>query len=572
MTGRHSNGRAGTRIGAPLPIMAALLVLIVTAWFTFQFLSEQLGRPGCANPATIEVAAEPAIAPVLAEQAARLDAERGDSPQHCYQLSVLSLPASTVADRLTGVETGAQPDVWVPDSTFWLRRARAGGAIDLPEAGASLATSPVVLAVAEPAARQWGWPQRPLQWRDVLGAGTEAFTVALPDPARNPVGLSTLFGVRTVAATDPQPATAQVAALRRLSPNVSTGAAELFTKLPSVADPEADPAAAAPTITAFPASEQSLLMHNTQRQQRLVPVYLDPAVPALDYPYVVLPAASEVERRGAERFLEVLLEQDAQPAMQSRGLRTPGGDAGADFPGGQAGRPAFVQPVQLPDRDAVDEVLRVWTGVNLSGRILTLIDVSGSMQARVPGTDLNRVQITALAAKQGLALFKDTTDMGIWVFSSNLDGDRDYRKLAPISPLSTERARLAALVDQVPGLVGGTTNLYDTLLAGYQEVLQGWDAARLNVLIVLTDGRDDDVSQIGRDKLVEELTALQDPKRPTRIIFVGMGPDVDAAELDQIASATGGRAFTTPDPAGIRTVVAAALAELTCVPPACTPR
>lgn len=568
MTGRHSSGRSATRLAAPLPIMAGLLVLVVTAWFAFQYLSRQLDGQDCVTPASVEIAAEPAIAPALAQVAADNDAA---GRAGCYQLEVVSQEASAVADRLTGLEPGAQPDVWVPDSTFWLRRARAGGAIDLPEAGASVASSPVVLGVAEPAARRLGWPERPLQWADVVGAtaGADTLKVGMPDPARSPVGLSALIGVRAANPT----ATAQVASMRRLSPNVAARASDLFGKLAPANDPGATTGA---SVAAFPASEQAVLRHdNTNREQRLVPVYITPSVPALDFPYVVMATANDVERRAAEAFLATLLEPSAQRELQARGLRTPGGEAGADFPaaiGVGSGRPDQVDPQPLPDQVTTDEVLRVWTGVNLSGRILTLVDVSGSMRAGVPGTNLTRLQVTAEATKLGLSLFKDTTDMGIWVFSSNLDGDRDYRELAPISPLSTERRRLIEIADQVPGMAGGATNLYDTILAGYRTVQQGWDAARLNVLIVLTDGRDDDVSSINRQQLVDELTTLQDPRKPARIIFVGMGPDVDAGELDQIATVTGGKAFTTPDPAGIRTVIAAALAEMTCIPPDCTPR
>ncbi len=557
--------------------MAGLLVLIVVAWFAFQYLSDSLNREGCANPAVVEVAAEPAIAPALVEIAAAADGAKDDTPENCYRLQVLSQESTAVADRLTGLESGTQPDVWVPDSTFWLRRARSGGAIDLPEAGASLASSPVVLAVAEPAARRIGWPERPLTWTDVVGATptADALKVGLPDPARNPVGLSALLGIRaltTGSATGSERAAAQVAALRRLSPNVSTSGGDLFEKLA----PAYDPGAIATAVTAFPTSEQAVVRHNnTNREQRLVPVYADADVPALDYPYVVLSTASGVERRGAERFLEALLDRGSQRALQSRGLRTPQGAAGADFPAAapDATRPDELRTVPLPDQDSSDDVLRVWTAVNLSARMLTVVDISGSMNAQVPGTGLTRARVTAEATKQGLGLFKDTTDMGMWVFSDNLDGDQDYRELAPIGPMATERANLIALADQVPGMVEeGRTNLYDTLLAAYRTVSQGWDAARLNLVLVLTDGRDDDVSSISRDQLVAELAAAQDPRKPVRIIFVGLGPDVDSAELDQIAAITGGRAFTAPDPTGIRNVFAAALAELTCIPPECTPQ
>ena len=549
--------------------MAGLLVLIVMVWFGFQFLSAKLSRQSCTNPATIEVAAEPAIAPALAEVAASQNEQDA-----CYRLQVLSQEPDSVVDRLTGRQPGSQPDVWVPDSTFWLRRARAGGAIDLPEAGASLASSPVVLAVTEPAARRLGWPQRTLSWPDVLGAtpATSALRVGLPDPARSPAGLSALFAVRTMTSGSPEPGAAQVAALRRLSPNVTARAAELFEQLPPASNPSPPDTA----VTAFPTSEQAVLHHNRndREQQRLVPVYAAPEVPSLDYPYVLLPTASGIERTGAERFLDSLLARTSQPILQVRGLRTPQGEASAEFPGidlpgAGIDRLAMVPAVPLPDQSSADDVQRVWTGVNLSARILTAIDVSGSMAEQVPGTGRSRAQASAEAVKQILGLFKPTTDVGLWVFSNNLDGDRDYRELAPIVPLSTERQRLIALADQATA-VGGRTSLYDTVLAAYQTVLHGWDAARLNVVLVLTDGRDDDVSGITRQQLVDELGRLQDPRKPTRLIFLGIGPDVDPAELDQIAAVTGGRAFITPNPAGIRDVYAQALAALTCIPPECT--
>jgi len=282
---------------------------------------------------------------------------------------------------------------------------------------------------------------------------------------------------------------------------------------------------------------------------------------------VVLSTTTGERRAASERFLDRLLDPATDTHLHTRALRTARGEAGNGFPGGLPGGaqpvPPVVEPLQLPPATELDALLATWTGVNRSARLLAVIDVSGSMNARVPGTNLTRIDATAQAAQQGMGLFKDTTDIGLWVFSTNLDGERDYRQLAPIGPMSTQRARLIELAGTVRGLTGGKTNLYDTVLAAYQTVKQGWDPARLNVVVVFTDGRDDDVSSIGRDQLIAELAAQNDPQRPLRIIFIGIGQDVDAAELNQIAAATGGRAFTTPNPAGIREVFAAVLAELT---------
>lgn len=562
------------RVAAPLPIMAGLLVVVVLAWFGFQYANARLRQPACADPTTVTIAADSGVAPGLAEVAAGVARDDDRSPG-CYRVQIVSADSATIADRLTGVADGDIPDAWVPDSTFWLRRARAGGAIELPEAGASLASSPVVLAVVEPAARRLGWPQRQLTWDDVLAANptAESIRLGLADPARNPAGLSALFGVREVTGRAATPGPAQVAALRRLSPNVAARAAELFERLP----PSSDPAALADALGAFPTSEQAVLRHNSQQPtQQLVPVYAEPAVPALDYPYVVLSTTTGERRTATERFLERLLDPAARPLLQARGLRSADGEAGDGFPAAPAGGlplPPLVQPLQLPAAADLDAILAVWSGVNRSARLLAVIDVSGSMNAEIPGAGgLTRIDATAQAAQQGMGLFKDTTDVGLWAFSTNLDGDRDYRQLAPIGPMSTQRSRLVELAGSVRGLTGGKTNLYDTVLAAYQTVKQGWDPARLNVVVVLTDGRDDDVSSINRDQLIAELTRQNDPNRPLRIIFIGIGQDVDAAELDQIAATTGGRAFTTPNPAGIREVFAAALAEMTCLPPECVRR
>ena len=551
------------RVPAPLPIMAGVLVLIVVAWFALQYIGSRLDQPSCANPTTVTVAADAGIAPALAEIAAAVSRDDDRSPD-CYRAQILSVDSATLADRLTGVEDGHIPDAWVPDSVYWLRRARAGGAIELPEAGASLASSPVVLGVAEPAARRLGWPERQLTWDDVLGANPQGQSIqlGLADPARNPVGLSALLGVRAV--TSQAPPAVQVAALRRLTPNVAARAAELFDKLP----PSFDPAALTTSVGAFATSEQAVLRHNAQQPtQQLVPVYAEPVVPSLDFPYVVLSTTTGERRAASERFLERLLDPATDTHLHARALRTAEGAVGNGFPTGLPGGaqpvPPAVEPLLLPPATELDALLATWTAVNRSARLLAVIDVSGSMNARIPGTNVTRIDATAQAAQQGMGLFKDTTDIGLWAFSTNLDGERDYRQLAPIGPMSTQRARLIELAGTVRGLTGGKTNLYDTVLAAYETVKQGWDPARLNVVVVFTDGRDDDVSSIGRDQLIAELTAQNDPKRPLRIIFIGIGQDVDAAELNQIAATTGGRAFTTPNPAGIREVFAAALAELT---------
>ena len=36
----------------------------------------------------------------------------------------------------------------------------------------------------------------------------------------------------------------------------------------------------------------------------------------------------------------------------------------------------------------------------------------------------------------------DATELGIWVFSTRMDGNRDYQVLVPTGPLSDQRSRI----------------------------------------------------------------------------------------------------------------------------------
>ena len=117
----------------------------------------------------------------------------------------------------------------------------------------------------------------------------------------------------------------------------------------------------------------------------------------------------------------------------------------------------------------------------------------------------------------------------------------------------------------------GATGLYDSTLAAYQSARQNFEPGRINTVIVLTDGRNEDANSISREALLSELAKLQDPRRPIRIVGIGIGPDIDVGELQAIAGATGGQAFTTPDPTKIGDIFYSALSKLLCQPPECKP-
>ncbi|UOZ07223.1 MULTISPECIES: substrate-binding and VWA domain-containing protein [unclassified Amycolatopsis] len=515
------------RLDARVVVLSVLLVVALLAWFGVDYVKNRLASGGCDTTTPVRITAAPDVAPVLSALA------RSVPEADCYTVDVTASASTATATALEA--NGANgPDVWVPESSTWLLQARDGGAWNLPETGQSVASSPVVLALTDEVAKQAGWPAKSPSWSDVV-AGSP---VGLPDPGRDPAGIAALIGLQQLTKNAPDPAAAFTEEIRRLS---------------AVKEP----------YTASPASEQSVLA------RKLVAAYPAVGVPSFDYPYVVLPRASEASRTASERFLRLLLDQAATKAFADAGFRTPTGQ----FLGDRAPdtrTSAAPRPVGPPTPEAMYGVLQAWAGANLSARVQVLLDVSGSMAATVPGTGRSRMALTLEAATQGLGLFKPTTELGLWLFSTKLDGDRDYKELLPMRSIADQLAQGGLTTLQaVKPKPGGATGLYDSILAAYQNARQSWKLGRINVVVVLTDGRNEDSDSIGLPGLLAELGKLQDPRKPLPVIGIGIGPDIDAGELRQVSAATGGESFTTPDPRKISDVFYQALSKLMCQPPAC---
>jgi Bacterial extracellular solute-binding protein/von Willebrand factor type A domain len=559
--GRHSSTTQRKR-RSPIIVLSILLVVGLVGWLAVALI-DRLKPAGCDSTTVINVVAASDIAPTITQAGRRVSEQGGDD---CYKVNVSSRESAAVAESLVVSDGTERPDVWIPESTMWLQRAQDKGAWNTPVNGASIANSPVVMALTDAAATELGWPAAKLTWSQLIGPAPASLAVGLPDPARDPVGVATLFGLRDLIKNTPDPGGASTAAMRRLSPNTESLSGDLFNRLPGGNSP-AEP------LAAFPTSENALLKHNVKHDEsKLVAVYADPPVPSLDYPYVVLPDTPDAKRTAAGKFLEQLLNQQTSDELADAGFRTPDGKALRDRSQDKRTSSAPLTPIQAPDAAEVEQLLNNWAAVNLSGRVQVLLDVSGSMAQPVPGTGKTRLEVTLQAATAGVGLFKQTTKIGWWLYSTNMAGGKPYTVLLPMRTVSEQLA--AGALDTLRGVKvnpNGNTAMYDTVLAAYQDARQNWEPGRINVVVLMTDGKDDNASGIKRDQLIAELKKLQDPKRPLLLIGIGIGPDVDPAELKAISEATGGEAFVNSDPAKIGDVFYAALSKMLCQPPTCKP-
>ncbi|MGW5668611.1 VWA domain-containing protein [Micromonospora sp. NPDC003776] len=569
--------------GAGAAAAATALVLVVAgSWFGYQ----QLAGPSCSGKIQLSLAAAPEIAPAVKGAADQWVADGAAVGGTCIAVNVVSSEsvdvAAAVASKhgatLAGVGqasgTAVTPDVWVPDSSSWLLRLKSGGATAFaPANGASIARSPVVVAVPEPLATRFGWPDKKLSWTDLLRQVTsdKPLRAGIVEPTQDAAALSGLLSLTTAASStgnsgSPQAQEATIGAMRALATNRSSLRQDLLARFPR----SSDPTAIANGLGAAALSEEDVIAYNnTKPPVPLAALYLDPAPMPLDYPFAVLPGIEPAKASAAKVLFEVLTTPGFKNRLAAQALRAPDGNWGQGFKAPQgAPSPAGNTPAAPAGEGAaggldpiqIQKATSIWAVATQSGRMLSVIDVSGSMKAKVATANgATREQVTVAAALQGLSLFDDSWSIGLWTFSTNLQGSQDYREIVPIRPLSTNRRSLQqGLASVRPS--SGNTGLFDTLLAAYKTVQEDWEPGKVNSIVLFTDGKNEDDNGISQKQLIDQLKKLRDPEQPVQVIIIGIGNDVSKAELDPITAVTGGRTFVTIDPTKIGEIFLQAIA------------
>jgi hypothetical protein len=310
--------------------------------------------------------------------------------------------------------------------------------------------------------------------------------------------------------------------------------------------PPGSGAATAPvTIT----TEQAVIQFDRAHpRQPLAVRYPAEGSEELSYPYV-LTTADPLMLAAAGRFGELLRSAYAASYARYEGFRSADGVAG-DWPAVSGLARSGPHLLALPSQAQAGATLRTWQQLSLGARALTLIDSSAAMAARVRpgGPDLE--QLLARGAGSGLALFPDSTQMGLWTFPSHSVDGLSYQQLVPIGPIAdplgqvTRRQQIQRLARSGLLPVPGTrAALYSTILNAYQLMLATYQPRRINAVLVLTAGVDHNRGDISAATLVSDLRVLYDPRRPVRIVAIVLGRGGDLRALQRIAATTNGQAI-----------------------------
>ncbi|MGW9184597.1 VWA domain-containing protein [Agromyces sp. NPDC055661] len=546
--------------------MAAVAVVGVIASGVFLWVGGYLNPlfaaadAGCADSERIVIVADTTIAPALTDIAEDFDA----ASETCVQTKITSQDsADTSAVLASG---GLDADAWIPESDVWVDRMAATAASlgQTPpevEVGEAVATTPVVFAA--PATKAAEIASEPVTWTRVLGGGMPTI---LPDPEASSTSLAGLLALRGHSSPDdPRQFAGAMIELGKSIP-ASTGAA--FAALAAVQQPSV-------VIT----SEAQVAAYNLEDpSETLVAAYPADGTVLVDYPFVRLPARADAGKAstadGAASATQTRAElltafaaaaRDATDRLAADGFRAPDGAGTIDVAGLAAEGP--VGAATELDAAAQLEILRAWAVLTLRSRMLAVIDVSGSMEEPAE-SGLRRIDIFQQAAIGAMEKFSGEVEMGVWVFSTARNGDLDWEDLSPIAPLADQahKAEIAGIIQSLPARLGGATGLYDTTLAAVQRVRESYDPEKVNSVLLITDGRNEDENGIDLDTLLAELAKIDDPTKPVPVIMIGFGPDTDLAAMQQIAQATKGAAYSASRPEDLGTVLVDALSQRTCRP------
>ena len=558
-------------------------------------------RSGC-TPLAVTASSEKAA--LLSQVAADYNAAGREFDGGCGNVTVTSKASGGATEALArGWDErtdGPRPDVWSPASSSWSvlleQRTAAQDKGDLvPDDTPSIAQTPLVIAMPQPMAQALGWPDKELGWADVLSLARDpkgwggkghaewgAFKLGKTNPNFSTSGLNATIGAYFAATGLSSDLSAKnvadpkvVAYVKALESSVVHYGDTTLTFLENLYA-----AAAAGRgltyISAVTVEEKSVWDYNQGNPSGdpktlgargkpripLVAVYPKEGTLVSDNPYVVLTGewVDEAKKKAAADFLAFVQE----PAQQKRFT-----DAAFRDAAGKPGAPLSRDNGLLPDRQltiieppappVLEQVAQSWEKLRKRARVLLVLDVSGSMNGAVPGGGGTKLDLAKQAAIGAVEQLAPDDELGLWTFSTPMGGRTDpWTQLVPTAPVKSVLPTFKAKVDAL--VADGGTALYATTRAATRQVQRDFDTARINAVVLLTDGKNEYPADNNVDRLVTDLGG-EETETSVRVFPIAYGDAADLTVLRRIAAASRAAAYDASDPASIRNVLTAVLSN-----------
>jgi Ca-activated chloride channel family protein len=556
---------------------------IVTAAYVASLMIAILWlRPGCV-PLVVWASFEKSD--LLGSIAERYEQTRPSEDLRCVDIKVVRKASGDAENALSldAFESGSEPpDVWSPAATTWVdlleqHRTDRGLPTRIPAARSSILRSPLVIAMPQPMAEALGWPTRQISWKEIFELAQDPrgwasrghpewgpFKLGKTNPHFSTSGLHALVATYRMAggAIDDRNV---IAFMKGVESSVVHYGSTVSAFLKNLAD-EDDRGDALSYVSAIAIEEKQVLDYNDgnpefrQDGKRLVPnvklVGVSPLEGSIwaDHPYVVLdaPWVSDQKRRAAARFLDHLKSDIIQDEFKASGFRGARGETGPVISGSKELDGTKPSTVLSPlDSRTLARVQATWKDIRKNARVLFIVDVSGSMGDRIGLATASKLDLAKQALTAALGDFAQNDEVGLWTLAGN-----ERRELVGVGAIRDQKAQLQT---EIEGLrpSGTGRGLYATVTSAVTSMRQRFDRERINAVIVLTDGRNDDPTNADLSGLVRLLRAQ--PRVNVFTIAYGAGADGDA--LGSIALASDGVAYEAVDPRVIGRVILEAVSN-----------
>jgi len=269
--GRHSSQDRRRRPAAWLVVAAVVVVLV--AGLTVAYLivvNRDRNTAACSGSTVLPVTASPGAATAVNAAAAAFNSTAPVARSTCVSVSVTSIAGAAAATALAGGWTNQKvpaPGLWVVDSAADVASLDGtNSAMTAGHTNASLATSPVVLALRKPL------PAGARNWQSVA-EGTDGLVVAIPDPAANRASGYALESVVAASARAGQAGGIDAATVTGAAPTLLALARAVPTPPPTTQAALAELAAGTSRYSAVPVVESELAAFNAANSSGLTGLY-----------------------------------------------------------------------------------------------------------------------------------------------------------------------------------------------------------------------------------------------------------------------------------------------------------
>lgn len=542
------------------------LARIVTAVYAVSLVVAILVlRPGCVQ---LVVWASFEKSELLGDIADRYEQTRPSEDFRCVDIKVVRKASGEAEQALAqGVFESAdgRPDVWSPAANTWVdlleHHRSLSGASKITAARSSILRSPLVIAMPEDMAKVLGWPGTEISWLDIFKLAQDPqgwtsrghpewgrFKLGKTNPLWSTSGLHALVATYLMAggASIDDPAVRSF--MRGVESSVVHYGSTVSAFLKNLAD--ADDHDEVPSyVSAIAIEEKQVLDYNAGNPEfhlsgkrlppkiKLVPVFPRGGTLVADHPYVILdaPWVNDQERRAAARFLDHLQSDAIQQEFMANGFRGAHGETGSAIPEPDRAKGGTILSL---DTATIAKVQASWKDYRKRARVLFVVDVSRSMGDTVGSASASKLDLAKQALISALAEFAPEDEVGLW----SLAGTERHEVIA-MGQLRDQAAQMRSEIERFKP-EGSGKSLYSTVAGAVASVRQRFDRERINAVILLTDGQNDDPANSG---LIGLLRTLRPEDQRVRVFTIAYGAGADRSALAQIALASRGAQYDAAD-------------------------